>query len=1118
MLLALAGAGTFVAAQGGPAAVPCVLTGRVTSGATPLPGVSIVLSQSGTVAAASSTDENGTFRVRVSPGEYAVAAQMAAFAPHQGTVAIGAGSGACGASLDIQLTLASRSAAGPIIEAPGLTRRPGRLGGRGQNTAPGDTGQRFAALQVLQSESAAAATGGGDLDDADPATRLLPPGFSTSGATDVVAVTGNAVNLDRGQLRDRLDAIGRGDFALPDGEPPPGLAGGFLAAGGRQGAPGGAAFGGQGGGPVGGQGGRGGGGGGGFLGRGRGNSRVQGSTTYTFGGSALDAAPYALRGTQTTPDYTRQQFGGSVGGPLRVPGVYDGARTTYFVNYNGGRSDSFVDQYATVPTAAMRAGDFSGLSAPLDPRTGEPFPSGVIPADRIDPAARALLAYVPLPNLAGTSQNFRRSTTPATTSDGISVRLTHNFGAAPQRGQGGRGGFGGGGGGGRGRGGQGRGGNAVVLNAQAQYQRSRSDAVNVFPLLGGASETSSLSAPVQVNVLRGRTIHNVRVTATHSRSTSRTQFSGLFDAAGAAGITGVSHDPFDWGLPSLSFAGLSGLRDLAPARRSDTRIGTDYTLTRPWQQHTLRLGGGFRHDTSDGRTVSDARGAFVFTGLYTSGGAAVARGSGLDFADFLLGMPQQASVGYGPGDVTLRGLGFNLFAQDDWRARPNLTFNLGVRYEVQRPFTEANGHMANLDVASGFIAAAPVVSGATGLYTGGFPDALVYADMNNVAPRVGLAWRVNGRTIVRTGYGISFNNGSYASIARQLVAQPPFATTNTILGTSGAPLAIESALASATSTTTNNYGVDKDYQLGALQTWNVDVNRTLGRGWQTGGGYTGTKGSYLDIVRAPNRGPDGLRIPDVQPFLWQTSEGVSTLHALTVRVRRQQARGIGGTASYTLAKSVDNASSVGGSSAGGGQTVAQNDQDLAAERGLSSFDRRHQFESNLSVELPFGANRRWLHDGGPWAAVLAGWSLSTSFTAQSGTPFTARVLAAASDVARGTNGTLRADYLGGAVTLDDPTLLRFFDTSAFAVPATGTFGNAGRNTIIGPADTQLDASLGRDIRLAGTQVLTLRLEAGNLFNSVRFGAIDTAVNSPTFGQVISIRPMRTLQFNARFRF
>jgi hypothetical protein len=357
----LAGPARFCAAHNRPATLPCTVVGKVTSGGTPLPGVSIVLSQSGAVAAASSTDENGVYRVHLSPGEYGVSTQMAAFAPHQGTVTVADGSGPCGATLDFALTLASRTAAsapaGPIIEAPGLTRRPARLGGRGQAGGQGDGGQRFAALQVLQAESAAAASGSGDIEEGDPATRLLPPGFSTSAATDVVAVSGSAVNLDRGQLRDRLDAIGRGDFALPGGEPPAGVAGG----GGFPGGPGGggAGPGGPGGGFAfgGGQGGfggrGGGGGGGGFLGRGRGN-RPQGSTTYTFGGSALDAAPYPLRGAQATPDYARQQFGGSVGGPLKIPGVYDGARTTYFVNYNGGRSDSFVDQYATVPTASMQ--------------------------------------------------------------------------------------------------------------------------------------------------------------------------------------------------------------------------------------------------------------------------------------------------------------------------------------------------------------------------------------------------------------------------------------------------------------------------------------------------------------------------------------------------------------------------------------------------------------------------------------------------------------------------------------------------------------------------------------------------------------------------------------------
>jgi hypothetical protein len=1116
VLAASAASGAYVGAQSAAPVTTCVLTGSVTSGGTPLPGVSILASRDGSMTAATSTDDAGRYRVRLPTGVYGITAQLAAFADRQSTATLGAEGGTgCDATLDLQLTLASRSAAarGPIVEAPGSLRRPGRIGAGLAGSSPasqatGQGGARFAALQVVQSESAGAA--GESSPEDDPATRLLPPGFSTTGATDVVAVGGTAASLDRGQLRDRLDALGRGEFAGIGGELPFGGApGGGVGPAGPGGGP--PALGGQGGG-GGGRGGFGGGRGG-VLGRGRG-TRVQGSMTYTFGGSALDADPYPLRaGTQVSPDYTRQQFGGTFGGPLKIPGVYDGSRTTYTINYAGGRSGSLVDQYATVPTASMRAGNFSAGVAPLDPLTGLPFPNGVIPSNRLDPSAVALLGYIPLPNLDGTSQNYHRSTTSASTSDNVNLRLTHSFTATPQRGQGGGRGAGGGGGGqgGRGRGAFGRG-TSVVLNAQVQYQRTDADVINVFPSLGGVSKGSSFSAPTTLNVLKGRIIHNLRITANHSTSTTRNSFSGLSDVTGAAGITGVSTDPFDWGLPSLSFAGLSSLRDTTPTRRADTRLGLDYTFTKPLRQHTLRFGGGARRDVSDGRTVSDARGAFVFTGLYT-GGTDIARGSGLDFADFLLGLPQQASVGFGPGDITLRSHAFNLFAQDDWRVRGNLTFNLGVRYEVVRPYTEAGGRMANLDVAPGFTGAAAVISGATGPFTGAFPAALLDADSNNVAPRLGVAWRPSSRVVVRGGYGISFNNGAYASIARQLVAQPPFAVTNTSLGSNTAPLLLADAFAAATSATTNNYGVDKNYQLGVIETWNVDVTRSIGR-WQVGGGYTGTRGSHLDIVRAPNRGPEGLRIEGVQPFLWQTSEGESILHAGTVRVRRPQVKGISGNASYTVARSIDNASSIGG----GGQVVAQNDQDLAAERGLSSFDRRHQFESTASMELPFGTGRRWLNQGGSWAALAGGWSLSTSFTAQSGTPFTARILAAASDVARGTNGTLRADYDGASLTLDQPTLLRFFNTDAFSVPAAGSFGSAGRNTIVGPSQTQLNASVNRDIPVSATQTLSLRLEATNLFNSVRFGAIDTAVNSPTFGQVISIRPMRSVQFNARYRF
>jgi hypothetical protein len=198
--------------------------------------------------------------------------------------------------------------------------------------------------------------------------------------------------------------------------------------------------------------------------------------------------------------------------------------------------------------------------------------------------------------------------------------------------------------------------------------------------------------------------------------------------------------------------------------------------------------------------------------------------------------------------------------------------------------------------------------------------------------------------------------------------------------------------------------------------------------------------------------------------------------------------------------------------------VAQNDQDLAAEYSLSSFDRRHQVSSDVSFELPFGPNKHWLHSGGAVAALLGGWRGSANFTWQSGTPFTPRVAAAASDVARGTNGTLRANYDGEVISLPNPTILDFFNTSAFSIPAAGTFGSAPRNLIIGPGSRLLNAQFSRDVRMHGNRAVTIQATATNLLNMVNYAAIDTVVNSPTFGQVLSVRPMRSAQLVFRFRF
>ena len=272
-------------------------------------------------------------------------------------------------------------------------------------------------------------------------------------------------------------------------------------------------------------------------------------------------------------------------------------------------------------------------------------------------------------------------------------------------------------------------------------------------------------------------------------------------------------------------------------------------------------------------------------------------------------------------------------------------------------------------------------------------------------------------------------------------------------------------------------------------------------------------------MRAPNRDASGgLRIEGVQPFTWQSAEGRSVLHSATFRLQRQQVRGLGGQVSYTLARSRDNAPSIGGGGGGGSGVVAQNDQDVESEWGLSNFDRRQRLSTQLSFELPFGQNRRWLADGGLWAGLLENWRMSVTFNMDAGTPLTPRVRGASRDVAQGLNGALRANYDGRPIGVANPTIDQFFNTSAFTVPLSGFYGTSPRNIIIGPGSKQLDGQLSRDVRLGGNRAITIQLRATNLLNLVNYTSVDTYVNSPTFGQVLNVRPMRSAQLNLRFRF
>ena len=840
--IAAAVLGIVARAQGSPpsAQIPpsrCRISGRVASGGVPIPGATLVVSTADAVQLTTSTDVDGTYSIQFAPYEsYQLSVAATGFARTVRDLTLA--DPPCDQTVDFQIALLPRrpSADAQAAEATppsGITRAPtveatGRGSAGRAGTSAGRGGQAASRFQTLNVQADANVAANGDANparDNEDLARLLPAGFSAQDAqSDAIAITGrgDATSVDRGLMNGRLQAINAGQLD-PLGPDSTGGPGGFTGPGGLNGP----------GGPAGaGRGGRGGGRGGFVLGGrgGRAQPMYRGSATYTFGGSVLDSAPYQLRPDvpATEPPFAQNNFGATFGGPLKIPGIYANTnrRTNFQINYSGTAANNVFDQYATVPSDAMRSGNFSGSTLALvDPTTGQPFPGNQIPSARLDSSAASLLRFIPSPNLPGDQHNYHVTTTAHSSSEAVSLRVVQNL--SPTLVQGGRGGergaggFGGGAGGfggpGGGRfGGQGPGGQRrttnIVLSGQLQYRRNETEALNVLPDLGGTTVNTSIAAPITLTIARGRTVHLFNVNTVHSSSATTNAFANTENVAELAGIqypSTAATDPANWGVPNLTFSGFTGVRGASTTERSDTRLTTGYTWLHPTPHHRLRAGGDFRFDRSENQINSNARGSFTFTGLYASGGSTRLGTTGADFADFLLGLPQQASLEVG-GVTHLRQRTFDAYIEDNWQKNAKLTFNLGLRYELARPYVEVDGRLANLDATPDLSAVGPVIAGGVGPYTGSFPSGLLDTDANNLGPRLGAAYRLTPSTILRGGYSITYNSGTYASIAREFGGQPPFADTTTVTGTLTAPLTLAEALLAPTPPTTNNWGADRD--------------------------------------------------------------------------------------------------------------------------------------------------------------------------------------------------------------------------------------------------------------------------------------------------------------------
>jgi hypothetical protein len=1061
-------------------------TGIVKFGGQPLPGATVIATQ-GEHRVVTTTDESGAYELPdLAPGSYGVEIQMFGFQTTRKQIQVGPGLQPTEWSLELQ-------------------PRPREFAQRPQQQQGGFR--------------AAAGTTENELDQIAASAPQETAPQSSANANEAFLVNGSLSNgLQTGQDDFGLRGPMLGMQAPPGGQPGVGVAVQPLGGPGAPGGPGGGApgFGGPGGGGFGGGpgggfgGGRGGGfggpggqrrrpgGNGGFIGNraNRGRQGIHGNVSFQWQGNSTDAKPFSLSGQPVPqPDFNNYRWSAVLGGPLRIPHLLKGDSTFFTLSYFGTRGQSAFYNVGTVPTAAERMGDFSQTSINgvvptiYNPSTGAPFQGNVIPSSLINPAAAGLLQYIPLPNLPGAVQNFEFVTAVPADTDNVSVRLNQNFGKNDR----------------------------LALNES--FQRRKSDTAQLFGFLDPGTGFGDNTALSWTHNVGSNAINTATVTFNRNRTAQNSYFSYGTNVAAELGIQGTSQEPINYGPPTLSFTNFASLTDALPSQSVVQSLAEGDSYSWVKKNHTMTFGGDFKRQDRNTTTDQNARGTFQFSGIATSAFNANGQplpNTGLDFADFLLGLPQSSSVQFGGDSTYFRQNAWDVYANDDWRVNPNLTLMFGLRYEYYSPLSEKYGHLVNLDIAPGFAAVTPVLPGAVGPYSGAFPNSLIEPDRDDFAPRGGLAWKPSSKhsTVVRLGYGIYYNPTALNRLATELSEQPPFAETQTLTTSTANVLTLQNGLATAPTNATilNTYAVQKDYKVGYAQSWNVTVQQNLSRSFFIELGYLGTKGTDLDTETVPNRAALGssplssqqnLPIGNAEQFIYDSSWGNSIYHAGQARLMRRFARNMSFNIIYTYSKSIDDSSTFGGV----GNVVAQNAFDLSAERGLSSFDRRHVLNLNYVLSTPTQAS--W------WKR---NWTLSGSALLESGTPLTARILGNQSNVAgTGVVGSGRAEATGLPVADGSG----YFNSDAFTAPPPGELGDAGRNTIPGPWSWALNSAFGRYFTIGGEgsrKRIELRLETTNTLNHVNITNVNTVVGSALYGLPTTAGAMRTADINIRYRF
>lgn len=841
-----------------------------------------------------------------------------------------------------------------------------------------------------------------------------------------------------------------------------------------------------------------------------GSNNLHGAMYEYVRNSIFDANDFFLNhvGRDKLP-FRQNQFGAAVGGAILIPHLYNGRnRTFFFSDYEGFRMLQGQVQFSNTPTASERSGDLSALGTaiydPFDPARPQ-FAGGIIPKGRLSPSSLAILqALEPLPNTAGLVNNL------------INTNPTIN--------------------------------NRNLWNIRADHQLTTHDALVFRYSFQNVGSVIPYTNPFE-NSLANYNVRNLLTSWVHTFS-ARTVLEAKFGFNDSAipvhdvnsTVTrpqllqqaGLNLFQTDVPYESLPIFAVSGEFTYA----SGTGGGGQFTedkifeptanLTHIIGPHTFKVGAMLQIRHFFQTTANPMNGSLSFTAKQTGGPA----GTGGDsLASFLLGVPASYAIATGSTETDGRGPYQGYFAQDDWRVSRKLTVNLGLRYEHTTPPYALNNQIGTLTitpVAGGGYTSNILWAGANqftmqGPQQGGFGRSLQKSNYLNFAPRIGVAYSISERTVVRAGYGVFYNSTFFQELQDKRKFYPNVPQLSNTVNSAGVPTFLITSTSPPIAGNIGGFAQDPNKKSPYSQQWNLYLERSFPKQLSVELGFFGAENVHqigYTYINQAVPGPGSLVSRRAIPTLGDLNGGLnifaSNYNSGRVNVTKRYTDGLQFSAAYTYGKALGEASSL-------AEDNTQNQYNRAADYGRLSYDVRHIFSSSFAYDLPFGRGRKFL---GGWNrfvdAGFGGWSLEGIARVETGSPLN---IVSGSDVAGIGASAQRPNIIGNpAVASIHGNVLNnkpIFNTSAYAAVAPGTFGNASQNSAQADGRSNYDVSLNKSWPVVEGQNVNFRAEFFNLPNHVNFinpPGSNLTITSKSFGLPTAATAPRQIQFAFRYNF